>query len=125
MKYFCANSFSFFFVSCTASAVDVAIFLFLVSWNFSSILANVAAYSMGIVVSFSLNQSYTFRGRQGHFGRFIVTNICGLALSTLTVWVLSPFLPRILAKFASYPVTFIWNYNVDARWAFTRFSRGR
>lgn len=54
-------------------------------------VANVLSYFAGMINSFLLNRSWTFRADSGvvvQAGRFVVVNMASLAFSTLTVFVL-------------------------------------
>ena len=97
--------------------------------------ANVVSYSSGVATSFVLNGWWTFAatgdeagrdrkavGRAREIGgralRFALTNAAGLVLSTLLVIALSALLPALLAKVASVPLVFAWNYLTARFWVF-------
>jgi putative flippase GtrA len=86
--------------------------------------SNLVSYSCGIVTSFVLNRHWTFstRGRGGierHALRFLLSNLAGLALSTLLVGLLAHMLPPLVAKLISVPIVFVWNYLASRFWVFT------
>lgn len=110
-------------VGALTTILDFVLFSALVgSFGLIAGIANMLSYSCGIVASFLLNRYWTFGQRpvdaRGAFGRFVVTHAAGLGLSTLLVAGLATFLPDQLAKIASVPIVFVWNFALANRWVF-------
>lgn len=110
-------------VGALTTLLDFAVFSGLVvGLGFEAGVANVASYSCGIVVSFLLNRFWTFHGRatevRGAFGRFLTTHMVGLLISTAVVAGLATMLSDQVAKIASVPIVFAWNFAVSNRWVF-------
>jgi putative flippase GtrA len=108
------------------TGVDVALFTLLThGFHWLVPLANVVSYSAGIMNSFFLNKYWTFRDatplsrslRPGF--RFVVVNLLGLLISTLTVMLLALRFPPVIAKLVSVGVVFIWNYSLSNRFVFS------
>lgn len=83
---------------------DVAVFFVLVAITTNVVASNIVNYTCGAGVSFLLNRGWTFgdvdrAGRgSGTVLRFVVLNLCTLALSTAFVAGLSQIAPLIVAK---------------------------
>ena len=87
-------------------------------------VANVVAYLAGMINSFALNRSWTFRASRSHAGaqavRFVAVNLFSLTLGTLTVY--------RFVDVAGYPELGVWipltlvimvvNYLGCRHWAF-------
>jgi len=86
-------------------------------------VANVLAYAAGMVNSFLLNRSWTFRAGSGvvvQAGRFAVVNMVSLAFSTLVVFVLVDRLryPELAIWIPLAAVIMVMNYVGMKYWAF-------
>ncbi|MBY3751977.1 GtrA family protein [Azospirillum formosense] len=108
------------------TGVDFALFLALVSLAGAPVLAaNAVGYGAGVLCSFLLNRSWTFRLRREaapmarRLPLFLAFNLVGLGLSTLVVGLLVPAVPPLVAKIAATVVTFAWNYWSSRRFVFT------
>ncbi len=115
----------FLVVGGVTTLFDLLFFGLLVRYFSLSILtANITSYGTAVLLSFVLNRAWTFRISQigGSLKlqalRFAASNLAGLALSTLTVHLLSNFLADIIAKILSIPVILVWNYTMARRWVF-------
>ena len=86
--------------------------------------ANLLSYSVGIATSFVLNRFWTFgtgamsSSMLQHAGRFLASNLAGLALSTALVGVLVLLVPDVVAKLVAVPLVFVWNYALARAWVF-------
>ena len=104
--------------------VDVALFMLLVHvMNTAPALANVVSYSVGILSSFALNSSWTFKagfgpGTAQRLAVFVGVNLTALALSTGIVAVAAPFTSPLIAKLISLPVTYLWNFVLSRKLVF-------
>jgi putative flippase GtrA len=97
--------------------VDAGGFAILVTWfNAPASVANVISFSCGIVTSYTLNSRWTFRDRHepgrdlSRFTKFVLINIAGLLLSTTLVVTFALFMDKVVAKIASIPIVFFYNY---------------
>ncbi len=117
-----ASILKFATVGALTTAIDFAIFAALTKLlGAPPAGANLVSYSSGVATSFVLNRSWTFRSN-GHAGRqalqFVATNFVGLTLSTGLVGLFALFLPDLVAKTASVPIVFLWNYLSARLWVF-------
>ena len=110
------------------TATDIALFAALT--NVAGVApapANVTSYSTGILISFVLNRTWTFRTLDravvGPFIRFVVVALGALMLSTLLVTALAHYMPALLAKGLSIPATFVWGFILNRQFVFP--ARGR
>ena len=86
-------------------------------------VANVLSYCAGMINSFLLNRSWTFRagsGAAGQAGRFVAVNLASLAFSTLTVFVLVDRLryPELAVWVPLAGLIMMTNYFGMKYWAF-------
>ena len=108
------------------TGLDFAVFSGLtLGAGLNAIPANVVSYSLGIVTSFVLNRSWTFRGHNGRSARsqmllFLAGSLGGLLVSTAVIALLVRVLPPLAAKVISVLVTFLWNYGFSTRVVFRR-----
>jgi putative flippase GtrA len=107
------------------TAIDLSVFAALIALaGLSPDRANGISYSCGIVTGFLLNRGWTFGDMRGgiaeQFTRFIVVSLASLLLSTLLVTGLAAIMPALIAKFASLPLVFAWNYSMTRRFVFWR-----
>ncbi len=99
------------------TTIDVLGFLLLATvFGLIAPIANAAAYSLGILSSYTLNSRWTFSQRidtQQHyrrFGLFLLVNAAGLILSTCLVVSFLTVMDEFAAKVLSVPIVFIWNF---------------
>jgi putative flippase GtrA len=110
------TAFRFAIVGAINTMVDAAVFFFmLTATNISPVWANVLSYSTGMISSFILNRSWTFRVATDapwkiQLFKFVGVNILTLTLSTLVVWSLSIYINPLSAKAVSILVTFIFGF---------------
>ncbi len=130
----------FSLVGCMNTVVDLLflntlLLLFPTTSPFMLLGFNALAYSMGAVNSFFLNKYWTFgrkhRTTRGELGRFGITTLCGIALSSCIIWlasdVLHPFLlnPTLWAnvsKVFAVSCTSLISYTAMSLWVFVRKS---
>lgn len=110
----------FAIVGAITTTVDFVFFTTLVAATLAPALANIFSYSCGILVSYVLNRSWTFRAKRSRVQavKFVVSTVTGLLISTGLVAALSTILPPIVAKILSVPVVFAWNYLTSRLWVF-------
>jgi putative flippase GtrA len=101
---------------------DIAVFWLLIEASLPPAIANVLSYSCGVIVSFSLNRVWTFRRAGtpvfGQLWRFVSVNIGSLVVSTVAVALGALFMPPLVAKLASFPLSFAWNFGFSRYWVF-------
>jgi putative flippase GtrA len=109
-------------VGAITTLLDIALFATLTGGAIPPAPANLVSYSCGIVLSYALNRSWTFRVRHSHAQalRFLAATLAGLLLSTALVAALATILPPPVAKLLSVPLVFAWNYLTVRFWAFRR-----
>jgi putative flippase GtrA len=107
-------------VGAITTALDVSLFAGLTAAAVPAPLANLSSYSCGILLSYNLNRSWTFRvdGSRLQALKFVLSTLTGLLISTFLVTVLSMTIPAIYAKLISVPVVFAWNYLTARLWVF-------
>lgn len=110
----------FAIVGAITTTLDVVLFTSLVMMALAPALANVLSYSTGIVVSYQLNRSWTFRTARSYVQamKFGASTLTGLLLSTILVTLLASLIPAPAAKVASVPIVFVWNYLMARLWVF-------
>lgn len=108
------------------TALDFLVFVALMTaFGAPVLLANAGGYGFGVVSSFLLNRSWTFRVRRDdaplarRLPVFLAFNLVGLGISTLVVALLVPALHPLAAKVAATGATFVWNYWSSRRFVFT------
>lgn len=80
------------------------------------VLAHVGAFFVALANSFYFNAIWTFKNLQKErlwrqVFRFLIIGLIGLALSTLTIYILTPVLGNeYTAKIVAMFVSFSWNY---------------
>jgi len=104
MKAFLAKAVKFLLVGCLNTLVDLAVFnavlFFAPDGRGWTVAATVAGYCCGIVCSYVLNKSWTFK-KGGNllslmFIKFIAVNLTSLAAKTAVSWVLADKMPDVL-----------------------------
>jgi putative flippase GtrA len=107
-------------VGAITTALDVSLFAGLTAAAVPAPLANLSSYSCGILLSYNLNRSWTFRARGSRLKalKFVLSTLTGLLISTVLVAMLSMTIPAVYAKLMSVPVVFAWNYLTVRLWVF-------
>jgi putative flippase GtrA len=83
--------------------------------NIEPVIANILSYSFGILCGFFLNSKWTFSagprfGATQRLARYAAVNLSSFALSTLIIAVTTHYTSALVAKLASIPATFLWNF---------------
>lgn len=73
----------FCLVGAVNTGIDLAVFAVLSSWGFSLLVAHSLSYTCGVLNSFLLNRSWTFKRREQSSGQLI--RFLALNLGTLTI----------------------------------------
>ena len=107
-------------VGAITTVLDVLVFAGLTAATVVPAFANLFSYSCGILLSYVLNRSWTFRveGSRLQAFKFVLATLTGLLISTLLVALLTTAIPAIHAKLISVPVVFAWNYLASRLWVF-------
>ena len=107
-------------VGAITTVLDVLVFAGLTAATVVPAFANLFSYSCGILLSYVLNRSWTFRveGSRLQAFKFVLATLTGLLISTLLVALLTTAIPAIHAKLISVPVVFAWNYLTARLWVF-------
>jgi putative flippase GtrA len=114
----------FAIVGVTQNGVNVGIFAATVAWGIPFLLASVLAAVAALIVSFSLNRSWTFPGRTDQTTaraiRFvgIWITIVLLALPFLAILVDIAHLPKIIAQTIVVVIGAPVSYFAQRRWTF-------
>jgi putative flippase GtrA len=115
----------FALVGALNTGIDIGVFsLTFYGFGWPLLVANAAGFAIGVGNSYVLNKFWTFGDRST--GRealrrglvFLAASLIGLALGSLSIWILAMFMPAILAKIATVGVTFVWNYWASGRFVF-------
>lgn len=117
----------FAIVGALNTGIDIGVFtvaFYGLGWPL--LVANTAGFVLGVGNSYVLNKAWTFGDRST--GReavtrglmFLATSLIGLALGSLSIWLLAMLMPAILAKIGTVGVTFAWNFWASSRFVFRR-----
>ncbi|MEY4723354.1 MAG: hypothetical protein RLZZ324_867 [Candidatus Parcubacteria bacterium] len=126
-KHTVAEFVKFAVVGATNTAMDFALYVWLTRtfryWHHHFLWANVVAFSFGVVVSFILNNYWTFKrdhdGLHGRGFKFLAVVAGALLLNSLMLRELTHFgMHDILAKLIATGVVGFWNFGMYRWWAF-------
>lgn len=104
--------------------VDFVVFLLLTNIGVAIYLAQVVSYSCGMLNSYIVNRSWTFKSKGKFFSRqmirFIVVNLLLLLLSLAMLWVFTEQLGliKIIAKLCSTVLIMVIGFIVNRIWVF-------
>ena len=109
--------FKFALTSLVATMIDCFLYLLLVYTIFSPIIANTIAYSIAVIVNFSLQKKFVFsmqREARKILLMAIGVSVIGLGLSNLIIWLLIkyPFFVKYqyATKLVATGLVFFWNF---------------
>jgi putative flippase GtrA len=112
-----ARLFAYSVVGVLNTLSDFLVFMLLTSGlGYHSVPANVASYSVGVMLSFIMNRKFTFRSSfyafdlKRQFVRFCAVNLLSLGMSTALVYFFSQSMPPPLAKILSVPFVLMWGF---------------
>jgi putative flippase GtrA len=119
-------------VGSLSTVVDFGVVTVLKALGLPTVLANSLSFSIGTIVSFTLNRSWTYsdsrsKGVTRQFAQFLIVSVCGLLLNTGIVLVLTSLLDQLLkmpaisyipAKIAATGLVFAWNIVMNRLWTF-------
>lgn len=121
-----ARFFKFAVTGVLNTAVDFAVFLVLSYLGVGVYIAQVVSYSAGMLNSYAVNRSWTFRSKEGFFSpamlRFFVVNLSLLGLSLGVIWLVHGQLgfPKLLAKICATGLTVVLGFLVNRLWVFRK-----
>jgi putative flippase GtrA len=108
------NHIRFLIFGCFNTALTFIIYSAGILLGFNYLIANLFAWCIGVIVSFSLNSKFVFRKTytHGRFFSFVLSNIFGLLLSMvmLSLIIKVGALNPILASAFTIPVVVIVNF---------------
>jgi putative flippase GtrA len=118
---------SFALIGCVNAAVDFAVFsLGHLYVGLPIIPANIIAWCVAVSNSYVLNSMITFAAESGRRLRFksyigfAATQVGGLTANTITVFVLSFFIPVLLAKLLAIGASFVVDFTLSHLLVFRR-----
>ena len=111
---------SFGLIGCVNTAVDFAVFsLGHLYFGLPIIPANLISWCVAVTNSYVLNSMFTFAAESGrrlsvksYFG-FAATQVGGLIANTATVFVLSYFIPVLVAKLFAIGASFVVDFTLS------------
>jgi putative flippase GtrA len=108
------------------TAVDFAAFVVLSYLGVQVYTAQIISYAAGMLNSYAVNRSWTFRSQEGFFSpvmlRFIAANLSLLALSLAVIWLVHGQLglPKLPAKAGATCMTVVLGFAVNRLWVFKK-----
>lgn len=104
-------------VGVSNTAIDFILYVLLTkTFLLWPIVSNVVSYTVGVANSFVLNRIWTFADRDYldslayQLPMFLLSNVSGLLLSTISIWLALVWLDPVPAKVVSILFTLLWNY---------------
>lgn len=110
-------------------AIEFAIFMILVHFKTSLVLANTASFMAGLLASFFLHKLWSFAGEQQHqtkdqFVSYALLAIVNLLLSNVIIyWLVDVVsIPKQIAKILVMAIIVCWNYAILGKFIFRRLA---
>ena len=113
------------------TAIDAAVFFSAVTLlGLSLLLSNILAWAVAVQFSYLMNGRFTFRRQtQGtvmqagasslvRYGRFVLSNLTGLVVATLTLLIAEAFMPLIWAKLCAIVAGLVVNFALSKFYVF-------
>jgi len=91
--------------------------------------AQVIGYSAGILNSYIVNRSWTFKSKQGFLSlqlvKFVAVNLCMLGLSLMFIWLFSDVLGlgTMISKLFATAIIMVVNFVISKLWVFAEKSK--
>ena len=111
---------SFALVGVVNTAIDFSVFWTTFTYlHWPLVLANVLAWLVAVTCSYAMNSFITFGPESGRilrwrdYASFAASGIAGMVSSTTTLFVLSYFVPILIAKLVSIIVSFAVNFSLS------------
>lgn len=115
LQFFQTQFFRFCIVGGINTLVDIAVFsLLFYAASLPLLIANALGFGAGVLNSYLLNKKWTYRDTSPHSAKrvsaFVLVALGGLAISTLTVWVMAAWVVPLIAKLAACVTSLVWNF---------------
>jgi putative flippase GtrA len=114
----------YFLVGGTAAAVDIGLFLGLISIGWSYQWAGILGFTIATAVNFLLAKRYVFHDRNGKrmqeiVGTYLVSGV-GLLLNQFILWICIEriLLSALFGKLVATGMVFFWNYFIRNLYVF-------
>ena len=111
---------SFALVGVINTVIDFSVFWTAATYlHWPLVPANVLAWLVAVSFSYAMNSFITFGPESGRvlrwrdYGTFVASGVAGMVGSTATLFVLSYFLPVLVAKLISILVSFVVNFSLS------------
>ena len=104
--------------------VDFVVFMLLTSVGLNLYFSQVLSYGCGMLNSYIVNRSWTFKAKGKFFGsqmmRFVIANLTLLAISVLLLWLFTDKLGliKIVAKLFTTAIIMLAGFSVNRLWVF-------
>lgn len=115
----------FALVGVANTLLDMGIFALLAQvFGVNVYLAQCISFSAGVLNSYLLNRSWTFRSKEAFWSpalvRFLLLNLAMLAVSTTIIWVFYDLLGihKLIAKVVSTGCTLVVSFLINRLWVF-------
>lgn len=108
------------------TVVDFAVFMLLSYLGLNAYLAQTVSYSCGMLNSYIVNRSWTFKGSDRFFSRqmirFIIANLLLLLCSVVLLWVFTEKMSfsKIVAKLFATAIIMAVGFIVNRVWVFKK-----
>jgi putative flippase GtrA len=111
---------SFAMIGVVNTAIDFSLFWCIITYlHWPIIPTNMMAWLIAVSFSYAMNSFITFGPESGRtlrwrdYATFVVSGIAGMLASTATLFVLSYFMPVLMAKLISILVSFVVNFSLS------------
>ena len=111
---------SFAMIGVVNTAIDFSLFWAIITYlHWPLVPANMSSWLIAVSFSYAMNSFITFGPESGRilrwrdYATFVASGIAGMSTSTATLFVLSYFVPVLLAKLLSILVSFVVNFSLS------------
>jgi putative flippase GtrA len=122
---------TFCLIGVANTAIDAAVFFGSVQLlGLSLVLSNILAWAVAVQFSYVMNGRFTFRqqgegadaqaqgGTLKRYGRFVLSNLTGLVVATMTLLLVEAVMPLIWAKFCAIVAGLVVNFILSKFYVF-------
>jgi len=117
MKELFLLKFKFALTSLVATVIDYGLYMILVYQFFTPVVANTIAYTIAVIINFTLQKKFVFsmeREAKRVFLLAVGVSVIGLGWSNLIIWTLTQYLffmeYQFLTKLIATGLVFFWNF---------------
>lgn len=117
MKELFLLKFKFALTSLVATVIDYGLYMILVYQSFTPVIANTIAYTIAVIINFTLQKKFVFsmeREAKRVFLLAVGVSVVGLGLSNLIIWKLTQYSffmdYQFLTKLIATGLVFFWNF---------------